>query len=78
MQGIGPHVRPDREPGIGQRYRGCLATALGRAAGARMVDEHPAHDPGSQTEELRAVLPLHPFLRDEPHIGFVHETSGVE
>ena len=42
-------------------------------AAPRMVNEDPAHRLGRNRKEMRAVLPVHALVIDQPHVGFVDE-----
>jgi hypothetical protein len=54
------------------------AAALAGVPGARAIDEHAAHHPRGDGQELRPVLPVHAPLIDEAHVGFVHERGGLQ
>ena len=42
-------------------------------AAPRMVNEDPAHRLGRDRKEMRAVLPVHALVIDQPHVGFVDQ-----
>jgi hypothetical protein len=44
---------------------------------AGVINQHPPHNLGGDSEEVRAVLPLH-VLPDEAEEGFVNEVGGLE
>lgn len=45
---------------------------------ARMLDQDPAHQLRRDREEMGPVLPLHPVVVHEAHVGFVDQSSGLE
>ena len=45
---------------------------------ARVVDEYAAHHLRGHAEEVRAVLPLHLRLVNEPHVRLVDERRGLQ
>ena len=43
-----------------------------------MVDQDAPHQLGGNAEEVSAILPGHPLLADQPHVGFVDERRGLK
>ncbi len=52
--------------------------ALGRVSPAGMVGQHLAHEPGSDGDEMNAVLPVDPVEFDQPLPGLVDERRGLQ
>src|SRR5215207_6612199 len=54
------------------------AAALGAVTVARVVEQDASHDLRGDGEEVRAVLPVHALLVDEPEVRLVDERRRLE
>ena len=55
-----------------------FSAALARRPLARVVDEDVAHHLRGHGEEVRAALPVHVLLPDQPQEGLVHQGGRLE
>src|SRR5262245_12994265 len=54
------------------------SSAFITGSGASMINENPANHLSSHSKEVRAVLPGHFFLINQPDVSFVCEGRGLE
>lgn len=43
-----------------------------------MIDQHEAHGPGRDRQEMRTIRPLHPGLVDQAHVDLMDERRRVQ
>jgi len=53
-------------------------SALSCAMGSCVIDEDVTHDVGGQAEDAGAILPHGIGFADEPQVGLIDESSGLE
>jgi hypothetical protein len=58
--------------------RGAAGATFGRESIAGVIDQDATHELGGGSEELRAVLPPHARLSDQPDVRFVDERGGLQ
>ena len=55
-----------------------IASTLGVAAGARVVNKYAPHHLRGNGEEVGLALPVHGVLIYEPYVCFVYQSGGLE
>ena len=65
---------------IGRRPSGDwpITTALGGRSGPRSVHQDPAHEPGRQGEEMRAILPIDPLRTGQAEVRRVNQRGALQ
>src|SRR4051794_35492317 len=56
----------------------CVATSFAGHSGASRLNKNPAHDSGTNAEEMRPVFPTYARDIDQTEVSFVHQSSSLQ